>query len=92
MREEIGENLTLVESLNELASLAIATGRPAEALEHASSALALASDSRLSNRLWKSQMVRADALAALKRGPEAVEMYQAGIDGIEAVRQRTAGR
>lgn len=91
MREEIGENLTLVESLNELASLAIATGRPAEALEHANRALALASDSRLSNRLWKSQMVRADALAALKRGPEAVEMYQAGIDGIEAVRQRTAG-
>ncbi len=91
MREEIGESLALVESLNELSSLMMATKRPAEALEFANRAVSLGTDARLSNRLWKSQMAKADALAALQREPEAVAMYQAGIDGIEAVRQRTAG-
>lgn len=91
LREEMGESMPLVESLTELSSLALIGGRAAEAYELASRAVTIATDARLSSRLWKAQLVQGEALIALKRDVPAMAAYQASIDGIELMRQQTVG-
>lgn len=91
IREEIGEPAALVESLNEMAGLALAANRPADALPLATRSSVLASDVRLLSRLWKSQAMTGDALAALGRRDEAAEMYRQSISTIEQLRELTTG-
>lgn len=91
IREETGEAMPLVESLTELSNLILHRDAPAEAYAMASRAVNIASVARLSSRFWKAQQAAADALAALKRDDEAISLYQAGIEGIETLRQMTVG-
>ena len=91
LRESAGDRLGLVESLTEMASLLEARHRLEEAVPYGERAVALATESRLLNQLWKAQLAVGHIHAALGHDREAGVYYERAIETIENLRQLAAG-
>lgn len=91
LRETAGDRLGLVESLSEMATLSAVRNRTSDALAFGERAVALASESRLINQLWKAQLRVGQIHASLGHDDEARQWFQQAIENIERLRQMAAG-
>lgn len=90
LREKLNQRGSIVESLNEMASLLTEAKRPLESLPIAERALALATESKLIDGVWRAEMVTGHAYAALGRDDEARRFYERSIQTIEKMRALSA--
>jgi CHAT domain-containing protein/Tfp pilus assembly protein PilF len=91
LRESTGDRLGVIESMTEIGNLLTKRGRTVEAVPFGERAVAMASESRLLNQLWKAQITLGRTFENLKQTAEARRYYEGAIDTIETLRQLTAG-
>ena len=91
LHEKSGDRIGMVETLTALADLAQLRGRAIDALPLAGRAVALASESRLLNQLWRAQLLEGRLLEELGKAADARAAYEAAIITIERLRASTAG-
>ena len=90
-RRQAGDAIGYIESLTELSNLFDRRGRTAEGLPFGLEAVAIASQTRLLNQLWKAQLTVGHGQAKLGQVDEARASFQGAIDTIETLRLLTAG-
>lgn len=90
-RRQAGDAIGYIESLTELSNLFDRRGRTAEGLPFGLEAVAIASQTRLLNQLWKAQLTVGHAQAKLGQTTEARANFQGAIDTIETLRLLAAG-